>query len=190
MDAAIHIHLPVFINAGRFHMRFSVVAAALSGVLSVVSYGGNGVATLDFLPTEQVGSSGALQNPTVRVWVNLSSRVYHCPGGRYYGATKRGKFMTEVDAQKTGNRPAYGRGCGSDGDASGASSNNSAATLYSSTATVAHSSANVTVWVNRKSHVYHCPGTQYYGATKSGEFMTESEATASGNRPAYGRSCG
>jgi hypothetical protein len=46
------------------------------------------------------------------------------------------------------------------------------------------------VWVNTKSGVYHCPGTRWYGATKSGQYMTESEARAAGDRPAYGRTCG
>jgi micrococcal nuclease len=29
-----------------------------------------------------------------RVWVNTSSRVYHCPGTRYYGNTARGEYLT------------------------------------------------------------------------------------------------
>lgn len=45
------------------------------------------------------------------------------------------------------------------------------------------------VWVNTKSGVYHCPGTRWYGATKSGEYTTEKQARAAGDRPAYGRSC-
>jgi hypothetical protein len=48
---------------------------------------------------------------------------------------------------------------------------------------------SVKVWVNLKSGVYHCPGTRWYGATKSGQYMTEKEATSAGNRPAYGRAC-
>ena len=45
------------------------------------------------------------------------------------------------------------------------------------------------VWVNTKSGVYHCPGTRWYGATKSGEYMSEKQARAAGDRPAYGRDC-
>ena len=47
----------------------------------------------------------------VRVWVNTRSGVYHCPDSRYYGATKQGRYMTEVDAQANRYRPAYNRAC-------------------------------------------------------------------------------
>ncbi len=40
-----------------------------------------------------------------KVWVNTSSGVYH-KGGKNYGATKQGKFMTEQEAIKEGYRPA------------------------------------------------------------------------------------
>ena len=50
----------------------------------------------------------------VTVWVNTRSGVYHCPGSRWYGTTKYGKYMSECEAIKGGNRPAYGKPCGSD----------------------------------------------------------------------------
>jgi len=39
------------------------------------------------------------------VWVNLSSKIYH-KEGKFYGKTKRGKFMSEGDAKKAGYREA------------------------------------------------------------------------------------
>jgi hypothetical protein len=36
-----------------------------------------------------------------KVWVNLDSGVYH-KGGRWYGKTKSGKFMTEDEAKAAG----------------------------------------------------------------------------------------
>jgi outer membrane protein TolC len=40
------------------------------------------------------------------VRVNLNTGVYHKDGG-YYGKTKNGKFMTEDEAKKAGNRAAH-----------------------------------------------------------------------------------
>lgn len=40
-----------------------------------------------------------------KVWVNLDTGIYH-KGGRWYGKTKNGKFMTMDDAKKAGYKPA------------------------------------------------------------------------------------
>ena len=41
-----------------------------------------------------------------KVWVNGETHVYHKEGSRYYGRTKNGKYMTEAEAMKEGDRPA------------------------------------------------------------------------------------
>jgi len=43
---------------------------------------------------------------------------------------------------------------------------------------------DVRVWVNTESGVYHCQGTQYYGHTKAGAYMTQDEAQRGGYRAA------
>jgi len=40
------------------------------------------------------------------------------------------------------------------------------------------------VWVNTESKIYHKPGSQWYGKTRQGSYMTESEAIKAGNRAA------
>jgi len=40
------------------------------------------------------------------VWVNTETHVYHKEGSRFYGKTKKGKYVIEADAIKEGDRAA------------------------------------------------------------------------------------
>lgn len=45
------------------------------------------------------------------VWVNLATKVYHCPGTRFYGTTKSGQYMSETDALGMGARADHNQPC-------------------------------------------------------------------------------
>lgn len=62
-------------------------------------------------PRNDPSRADSVTRATTPVWVNTSSGVYHCAGSRWYGSTKRGRYMSEPDAIAAGMRPAYGRRC-------------------------------------------------------------------------------
>jgi hypothetical protein len=41
-----------------------------------------------------------------QVWVNSETHVYHKEGSKWYGRTKNGKYMSEAEATKAGNKAA------------------------------------------------------------------------------------
>jgi hypothetical protein len=113
-----------------------------------------------------------------RVWVNTDSKVYHCPESIYYGKTRNGEFMEEAQARGYGNRAAESQGC------------KNVVTTAPAPLPFATNAARRMVWVNTESGIYHCPNTSDWGATRRGRYLTESDASASGHKPAAGKACG
>lgn len=47
-----------------------------------------------------------------KVWLNTLTGVYHCYGGKNYGTTKKGEYMTEAEAKAKGGRlPGHETSC-------------------------------------------------------------------------------
>ena len=64
--------------------------------------------------TSESGSEteASYQSPPSRgmVWVNLDTKIFHREGDRWYGRTKHGKYVTETQALREGDRVSHAKG--------------------------------------------------------------------------------
>ncbi len=76
--------------------RTGVYAALFAAVIFTAAAPVAGAETTSGAKAGQVWSTGA---------------TYHCPGTRYFGATKAGQYVGEAEAAKAGAKPARGKTC-------------------------------------------------------------------------------
>ena len=104
---------------GRYSFTATKRSGACRGHGGVQSWG-SAAATSPVSTSPQPGAqpegktsqrAGTIPGGAGRVWVNTSSKVYHCPGTRWYGKTKHGSYMSEAQAKEQGARPDHGKVC-------------------------------------------------------------------------------
>ena len=66
--------------------------------------------------TRTASTGGSMGSPAPgggagRVWVNSESKTYHCQGTKWYGTTKHGEYMTEMQAKSQGYHADHGKAC-------------------------------------------------------------------------------
>lgn len=129
-------------------------------------------------------------------------------GTAFSGTTKKGACSGHKGVKEWGNitaiAPANATSTSAKADKATAAAATPAASTPAKTAISAPSASTKTktsamaqapgggpglVWVNSSSKVYHCQGTAYYGKTKSGTYMSETDAKAKGNHADHGKAC-
>lgn len=109
------------VTAGMFCTATAFAVAPLPVPSSSLPPMPDDVAEKAFSPTEKIpaepGAKGtapstpATKGKDVQVWVDETSKTYHCEGSTPYGKTKAGAYMSEAEARAKGNRADHGKAC-------------------------------------------------------------------------------
>jgi preprotein translocase subunit SecG len=50
-------------------------------------------------------------NPQVKVWAEMQTGLYRCPGDPSWGKSAQGKYLTQLDAERNSFKPAHHQPC-------------------------------------------------------------------------------
>jgi hypothetical protein len=62
-------------------------------------------------PAPEVPQTASPGNPDTKVWVDVHTALYYCPGAELYGKTPNGRVATQLDAQRDNFQPSTRKAC-------------------------------------------------------------------------------
>jgi hypothetical protein len=103
-------------GAGDVLAAFVLLAAAIMGCLGVnsemvIHYVPQAAAALHLTAPAAQAVVPAGANAQIRVWVDLKTGLYYCPGADSYGRTRSGRYLNQADARLGSFEPAERKEC-------------------------------------------------------------------------------
>ena len=106
MKVALERTLHKLVCAGQLNLQTAQRELASNWIEAYQKYIGKSPPTPKVRETKPAPATSTASE----VWVNTRSGKYWKPGSRFYGKTKQGEFMSELDALDRGYSPAGGTG--------------------------------------------------------------------------------
>jgi hypothetical protein len=103
------IAVAMFCAAGAFAQ--TAAPAAKASAPAVMAPAAKATPAAPATPAAKAAKTVAPGGGNGKVWVNTTSKVYHCEGSKDYGTTKAGEYMTEADAKAKGFHGVKGKVC-------------------------------------------------------------------------------
>ncbi|HKW24176.1 MAG TPA: hypothetical protein VJN48_00250 [Terriglobales bacterium] len=101
---------------GDLFAALVILAAAIMGTLGVnsemmIHYFPQVAAVLHLSSPAERAALPSVVNAKVKVWVDLNTGLYYCPGADSYGRTRSGRYLKQADARLGNFEPAGRREC-------------------------------------------------------------------------------
>lgn len=102
-------------NRVRRTPRSKLVAVAIAGMLLMAAIYLMGARLVDYpllsFGLKAASSRASAGNPDARVWIDLRTALYYCPGEPQYARHPNGRFSRQIEAQLDHFEPASRRAC-------------------------------------------------------------------------------
>jgi hypothetical protein len=103
-------------SSGDLLAALVILAAAIMGTLGVnsemvIHYFPQAAVVLHLSSPAAPAAVPSGTNAQIKVWVDLNTGLYYCPGADSYGRTRSGRYVNQADAHLANFEPAQRREC-------------------------------------------------------------------------------